>query len=240
MNRLKKVRYVVFAGIGITALCIGVAIAYVLSVEDVAPELVVGAAAMLFIGATGLALAAGGFYVYRAAVLREHDRLEREKEEVRVAARSRSAQDKAIQSVINREAQGIISVDKSGNVTFFNKTAERMFGYGWREIVGQSYQNLISETSLVDSNIQLGKHEVPIADTDERAEAEAWHRDGRAFPVELAFTRVVHDEVGELMIVFVKDITERKKEEEKLRQALEAAEVANKTKSAFLANISHE
>jgi len=42
------------------------------------------------------------------------------------------------------------------------------------------------------------------------------------------------------IVVVVRNITERKKSEEKLKEAMEEAEKANRSKSAFLANISHE
>ncbi len=49
-----------------------------------------------------------------------------------------------------------------------------------------------------------------------------------------------HDEVGELASVFNKMVLRRKEDEKKLRQAMYSAEKANRAKSEFLANISHE
>ena len=43
-----------------------------------------------------------------------------------------------------------------------------------------------------------------------------------------------------LFVAFIRDVTERKRAEEELRRAKEAAEAANRAKDEFLANVSHE
>ena len=70
-------------------------------------------------------------------------------------------------------------------------------------------------------------------------EVQALRRDGREFPAEISIAPV---RLGEqyLFAAFIRDVTERKRAEEELRRAKEAAEAANRAKDEFLANVSHE
>ncbi|MCS7258532.1 MAG: PAS domain-containing sensor histidine kinase, partial [candidate division WOR-3 bacterium] len=72
-------------------------------------------------------------------------------------------------------------------------------------------------------------------------EVEIYARDGNRRVVEVTGV-ILRDAQGEPIadLVVLRDITERKKAEEELRKAKELAEYANKAKSEFLHNMSHE
>lgn len=138
-------------------------------------------------------------------------------------------------------SDAIISIDEKSTVLFANHAIQNIFGYPAEEIIGQKLTILMPEELRerhlhgIRRYLMTGKRRIPW----KAFELRGLHRDGHEFPVEISF--------GELFIsgkrIFtgiVRDITERKHNEEMLRRAKEVADAANQAKSRFLANMSHE
>jgi PAS domain S-box-containing protein len=135
------------------------------------------------------------------------------------------------QAVLDNAVDGIFTFDESGVVQSFNPAAERMFGYPAHEIIGQPLTGIIPRAGSSWAGAGLGDRG--------RRELTGLRKDGTSFPLELGVGEMRHD-AGRLLIAMVRDIAERKRAEEELLAAKEAAESANRAKSTFLANMSHE
>jgi PAS domain S-box-containing protein len=149
-------------------------------------------------------------------------------------ARLRLIIDTALDAVIVMDAQSVIAG--------WNPQATAIFGWSQEEAIGRPLTDTIIPPHYREAHARgvqrfLATGEGPVLNT--RIEITALHRDGHEFPVELAIAPATTG--GQhTFSAFVRDITARKRAEEELRQAKEAAEVANQAKSEFLANMSHE
>ncbi len=145
-------------------------------------------------------------------------------------------------SVLESAPDGLMVVDADGVIRLANAQVERLFGYTREELLGRPVEILVPDDTR-------GRHvALRTAYTDDPTtrdmgagqELRALRKDGSVFPVEIGLSPVQGNEETHQIAVSIRDITERKQQEEAIRQAKEAAEAATQAKSAFLATMSHE
>jgi PAS domain S-box-containing protein len=153
--------------------------------------------------------------------------------------------ERLVRALLASTAEGIYGVDLHGLCTFVNPAALRLLGYGDpAELMGRNMHELIHHTRpdgspypFAECEIvrKLGRHELVHIDTE-----LLWRRDGTSFPAEYWAHPILQD--GKLIgsVLTFLDITERRRAEDDLRAAMQAANEANAAKSQFLAGMSHE
>jgi diguanylate cyclase (GGDEF)-like protein/PAS domain S-box-containing protein len=112
-----------------------------------------------------------------------------------------------LEAVLHYAAEAIITIDERGCIESFNPAAERLFGYSAAEVLG-------NHVSLLMPEPQRGEHDDYLGAGAKRAigparEAEALHKDGRLFPVELNMSEMWVDG-RRLFTGMMADISERK------------------------------
>ena len=144
-------------------------------------------------------------------------------------------------SLAETASDAIISVDKNGDVIHWNSTAERTFGFTASEVIGKPLLSLLSEKErLSPANVLTRIVTGTDANTTEKTiEVTGLRKDGTGFPVELSLSSWSTSE-GTFYTGIVRDITDRKRTEEMLRQSIAAAEDASLAKTEFLTRMSHE
>ena len=122
---------------------------------------------------------------------------------------------------------GIITIDAQERVIERNPAAEEMFGHTRAEALGRCLSDLIIPEALREAHRRgmahfLATGEGPVL--NQRIEVPALRADGMEFPAELTALPVRLDH-GFLFTAYVRDITERKRTEEALRQAHDELEM---------------
>lgn len=146
-----------------------------------------------------------------------------------------------ISSIVNTTVDGIITVDEEKIIESFNQAAEKIFGYRADEVIGSNVSILmpaphqIGYNQHVQTYLNGGRPKV----LGMSREVVGRRKNGTMFPIELSMSEA---DLGNRRIFtgILRDITERKKAEEELQKAKEAAESANQAKSDFLSGMSHE
>lgn len=136
----------------------------------------------------------------------------------------------------------IISIDHEGRVLEFNPAAERTFGYTREEVIGRELASLIIPQAIREQHRHgltryLATGEGPVL--NRRLELTGLRADGTELPVELTVTRIP-TENPPVFTAHLRDITERNRLEDRLRQYVADLSEANRRKDEFLAMLAHE
>jgi two-component system sensor histidine kinase/response regulator len=146
--------------------------------------------------------------------------------------------------ILESSAEGIYGTDIEGRITFVNPAACRMLGFTAEELIGQPAHATFHH-HRPDGRV-YPREECPMfaAYTDGKAsrvdDEFLWRKDGHGLPVEYGVMPMLKDAVIVGSVVTFTDITQRKEQENALKQAKAKAEEATEMKSMFLANMSHE
>ncbi|HEX8310546.1 MAG TPA: PAS domain S-box protein, partial [Chthoniobacteraceae bacterium] len=147
-----------------------------------------------------------------------------------------SAVEQAKESILITDAK----LDAPGpRIVFVNPAYTQLTGYSAEEVIGKSPR--ISQGPRTDREVMarlrrnLENGEMFAGDTIN------YRKDGSEYSLEWQIAPV-RDARGKItnFVAVQRDVTERKKNEEELHVAKEAAEMANRAKSQFLATMSHE
>ena len=143
-----------------------------------------------------------------------------------------------LNALIENSPMAILVLDSSAMAQLCNPAFEQMFQYSRTEIIGRPVDGLIAEGSLFAEARNISRETfsgTPVAMVTKRMRKDRSFVDVEIHGVPLVVNGSV---VGSLRIY--QDISVRKRAEEAMRQAKEAAETSSRAKSEFLANMSHE
>jgi PAS domain S-box-containing protein len=175
------------------------------------------------------------------------------------SAQQESSLESRFRKLLEAAPDAILEVNADGRITLLNETAERIFGYSRGELMGMNVDHLVP-AAMRGGHAQHRAAYAKRPNTRPMGtglELQGQRKDGSLFPVEISLSPNWIE--GSLhVIASVRDITERKAVEDRIRllreqytaeltiknEQLEVrnreVERANRQKNEFLASMSHE
>ncbi|MFH0755992.1 MAG: PAS domain S-box protein [Bacteroidota bacterium] len=140
-----------------------------------------------------------------------------------------------LNNITGAAKDAMVVIDHRGNVIFWNRAAEGMFGYEKAEIMDRDFHDIMAPAEYHDAHkkgfaqfLKSGKGNA----VGKSLELFALHKSGNNFPVELSLSALkVADHWNAVGII--RDITERKKNQNRLEELV-------KTKNKFFSIIAHD
>lgn len=160
----------------------------------------------------------------------------------KLALRTLQESEQRFSTLANAARDAIIMMDDQGLISYWNPAARDIFGYEADEVLGSDLHALLAPrryhptaTAAVLAWSRSGCGDA----IGRQSELVGQRKNGEEFHIELSLSSVPLQGRW-IAIGILRDITLRKRTEEQLEQARYAAETANRAKTVFLANVSHE
>ena len=126
--------------------------------------------------------------------------------------------------ILNAAGEGIYGLDVDGRCTLVNPAAASMTGHDPDELIGEPMHDLVHHSHADGRAYSRGACPIYAAFKDGMVrnvcEEVFWRKDGTCFPVEYTSTPIFNGKLLVGAVVVFRDITLRRKTEERLRRAL--------------------
>lgn len=122
-----------------------------------------------------------------------------------------------LKAILDNMADSAVTVDEKGVILGFNKAASKLFGYEIHEVMGKKMTMLMPKSDYTDSDEGLETYLRTGATSKAGESREVFRRkkNGEIFPAELAVSEVMVKN-RKMYTGIVRDITTRKKNEQKI------------------------
>ncbi|MDD2357340.1 MAG: PAS domain S-box protein [Thiovulaceae bacterium] len=157
-----------------------------------------------------------GKYLYSMHILEDITKYKSLEKEVRES-------EEKFRSIATSAQDAILMIDNKGNISYWNRAAEKIFGYCEKEAVGLNLHRLLAPKRFLEAHKSALKHFMESGEgvaIGKTLELAAIKKDGTEFPIELSLSAVEKNGVWN-GIGILRDITERKRTEKLLRQSEE-------------------
>lgn len=152
-----------------------------------------------------------------------------------------SLHDKCSHALLHNVVDGVIAIDENGLILLFNPAAENNFGYTFSEVKGRNIKILMPEPyrtqhdQYMKNYIETGHARI----IGVGREVVGLRKDGSTFPMDLAVNEMFVD--GRRMFGgIIRDITERKQSEDKLKAYAQELKRSNGELQCFTSAASHD
>jgi len=130
-----------------------------------------------------------------------------------------------VRAIINNTRVGLITLDLNGRIESLNVTAQKLFGYTERELIGADFLPLLANANKGEYVEPINLQQLSIDET--LIERFFKCKDGQRLPVELVIGQMrqhQHQADSHHFLVTLQDITERKEYEARLEQSQQLLE----------------
>ena len=163
-------------------------------------------------------------------------------QEVQTRTSELAASENKFSSILQLAPEGILTTSSDGIIQLFNEGAQKLFGYSAKEAIGNKLNMLIKNSLHDQHNLHMkgfkdgSVNKIHMA---ARSDIRGIRKDGSSFIAKVSISKMqVQDDT--IFAAIVHDISELASTRDQMARATESAELANRAKTDFLANMSNE